>query len=71
MQEEVWWAQRAKMQWLKHGDSNTKFFHFKANQRKKKNTIHSIQDNLGVTSNDDIHIHNTFINHFSDIFFYF
>lgn len=23
---------------------------------------------MGVTWNDDIHIHNTFINHFSDIF---
>lgn len=68
MQEEVWWAQRAKMQWLKYGDNNTKFFHFKVNQRRKKNTIYAIQDNLGVPWNDDIHIHNTFINHFANIF---
>jgi len=68
MQEEVWWAHIAKMQWLEHGDSNTKFFHFNANQRRKKNTIYAIQDNQGLTWNDEIHIHNTFISHFSDIF---
>lgn len=47
LQEEVWWAQRAKTQWLKYGDNNTKFFHFKASQRKKKNYIYSITDKNG------------------------
>lgn len=37
--EETWWAQRAKAHWLKHGDRNTRFFHIKANQKKKRNTI--------------------------------
>lgn len=43
-QEELWWAQRAKVHWLEHGDQNTKIFHYKASQRKRKNTITSIQD---------------------------
>jgi len=68
LQEEVWWAQRAKMQWLKFGDNNTKFFHFKASQRRKKNSIYVIHDNQGVTWQDDIHIHDIFINHFNEIF---
>ena len=61
LQEEVWWAQRVKTQWLKYGDNNTKFFHFKASQRRKKNTIHSICDNQGVLWHDEPHIHDIFI----------
>lgn len=68
LQEEVWWAQRAKTQWLKYGDYNTKFFHFKASQRKKKNTIYATTDNQGVLWQDLPHIHDIFINHFKDIF---
>lgn len=68
LQEEVWWAQRAKTQWLKYGDNNTKFFHFKASQRKKKNYIYSITDKNGREWNDDIHIHDIFTNYFADIF---
>jgi hypothetical protein len=42
--EEIWWSQRAKVHWLKFGDRNTKFFHYKASQRKRKNAIHQISD---------------------------
>lgn len=35
MQEEVYWKQRAKMQWLRDGDFSTKFFHMPATTRKR------------------------------------
>jgi hypothetical protein len=40
----MWWSQRAKALWLTHGDRNTKFFHQKASQRRRKNKIEAIKD---------------------------
>ncbi len=36
-QEELQWRQRAKANWLKNGDENTKYFHVSTNQRKMTN----------------------------------
>ena len=42
--QEIFWAQRSKINWLKHEDKNTKFFHAKATQRRNKNHIRGIQN---------------------------
>lgn len=41
------WFQRSKVLWAKFGDRNSKFYHFHASQRKRKNLIHKIRDNHG------------------------
>ena len=46
--EEVYWRQRSRSIWLQAGDKNTRFFHQRASQRKKKNTIEGLHDKDGV-----------------------
>ena len=41
------WGQRAKVQWLKDRDRNTRFFHSKTSQRRRKNYIKGLYDNDG------------------------
>ncbi|KAL9671308.1 hypothetical protein QQ045_008876 [Rhodiola kirilowii] len=45
--EETMWMQRSRALWMEHGDRNTKFFHAKANSRKKKNWISKLRDSQG------------------------
>ena len=45
--EEVLWHQRAKNDWLKFGDQNTKYFHCRATNRNKRNFISGLKDVQG------------------------
>jgi len=67
-QEELWWDQRAKAHWFKNGDLNTKYFHQKSSQRKRKNTITNIQDHSGTTWQDNTKLHSIFLDYFQNIF---
>ncbi|XP_058725646.1 uncharacterized protein LOC131596933 [Vicia villosa] len=42
--KETVWRQRSRAVWLKEGDRNTRFFHAKANQRRKTNRIKRMMD---------------------------
>ena len=66
-QEDIKWGQRAKVEWLKNGDKNTKFFHACANQRKRRNTIEKIVDGDGRTCSTQREIEGAFISHFQTI----
>lgn len=44
--DECYWEQRARTNWLKFEDKNTKFFHSQASQR-KKNFIHKLENEKG------------------------
>ncbi|GER45713.1 non-ltr retroelement reverse transcriptase [Striga asiatica] len=52
--EETFWAQKARSQWLKEGDSNTKYFHAITMQRRKVNEIFNLMDDQNhVYSNEE------------------
>ena len=40
--QEIAWKQRFKVQWLKHGDKNTKFFHRIATSNKRFNSMEQL-----------------------------
>jgi len=51
-QEEIIWVQRARANWLKHGDRNTNFFHHYASARKRRNMVKGLVDDQGVRHED-------------------
>jgi hypothetical protein len=50
--EELMWMQHSQVAWLKEGDQNTKYFHSKAADRKKKNTITMLRKSDGHITKD-------------------
>ena len=46
--EEIMWHQQSRMQWMMLGDRNTRYFHSKALDRKRKNAISRIMDENGI-----------------------
>ncbi|KAA3482175.1 reverse transcriptase [Gossypium australe] len=46
--EEIFWEQRAHVNWLKNGDHNTSYFHKMAGQRFSHGRIHELVDGNGV-----------------------
>lgn len=46
--EEILWHQRSRVHWYKEGDRNTKFFHARASERRKKNSILGLWNSEGL-----------------------
>jgi hypothetical protein len=58
--EEAFWSQRSREQWLLKGDNNTEFFHRCANGQKRKRTIFSLQNgSVSVQGTPDLLAHAT------------
>lgn len=67
-QEELTWVQRARADWLKHGDRNTNFFHQYASSRKKKNIIKGLVDDSGTRHEDSNIMLSMVKNYFTQLF---
>ena len=66
--QEIYWHQRAWIAWMKHGDKNTKFFHAKASQRRKRNFIQGMLDQQGQWCEDITGVAGIATNYFESIF---
>ncbi|XVF47268.1 hypothetical protein PTKIN_Ptkin03bG0095800 [Pterospermum kingtungense] len=66
--EKVFWMQRAKVNWLRDGDKNTKFFHAQASKRRKKNFIKGLKNNDGFWCGDQETIESIAKSYFQQLF---
>jgi exonuclease III len=51
--DRVQWRQRSRIKWIKEGDANTKFFHLRANGRRRKNHIPALAGPSGPVHDHD------------------
>lgn len=54
---------------MRDGDKNTSYFHHKASQRKKRNTIQKLKDDEGVWRDGEADVSNIISDYFTNFFF--
>ena len=62
------WFHRSKVLWAQNGDKNSKLFHIRVTQRKRKNLIQKIRDDTGTWTLDLESISQCLINYYQDLF---
>lgn len=68
LKEECMWEQRSRNSWLKEGDRSTKFFHYRANQRNKRNYILGLSNEAGVWVQEEDQLGKLVENYFEEMF---
>ncbi|KAL5839810.1 hypothetical protein ACOSQ4_012418 [Xanthoceras sorbifolium] len=66
--EEGYWKQWSRVQWLREGDKNTRFFHAQSLVRRAKNSIEGLFDVNGVWRTDQGSMVQIISNYFDSIF---
>lgn len=66
--EDCMWNQRAKTDWLRYGDQNSKYFHCHATKRSKRNFILGLKDDHGLWVVDEDRIGDLLNNFYSSLF---
>jgi len=66
-QEEIFWRQKSRVQWLKEGDRNTRFFHRSTLEHRYHNKISTIKDSRGNHLSTHKEIEAVLVQHFQGI----
>jgi len=66
-QEEIFWRQKSRVQWLKEGERNTSIFHRSTISNKVHNRISVIKNERGILHNSHAEIEKTLVKHFQGI----
>ncbi|KAF7114851.1 hypothetical protein RHSIM_RhsimUnG0075100 [Rhododendron simsii] len=64
----MFWHQRSRVNWLRMGDRNTRFFHLTTIRRRQRNQIAKLKDENGEWQTDHVLIANTIQSHFSKLY---
>ncbi|KAK8671094.1 hypothetical protein V6N13_037702 [Hibiscus sabdariffa] len=67
-QEEELWKQKARMDWIKFGDRNTRFFHAKATARHRRKAISPLQITLNEWCDDTDRLKDATTTYFANLF---
>lgn len=67
LKEEFFWRQRSRVQWLKEGDKNMKYFHKMASHRKNSNDLYGLNIN-GSWSQDQVEIRKEVEDYYSNLY---
>lgn len=67
-EEEAYWKAKSKIQWLREGDKNTKFFRAQTLKRRRFNQIWGIKDSHGVWHKNENEICDTATAYFVELF---
>ncbi|KAK3212813.1 hypothetical protein Dsin_017519 [Dipteronia sinensis] len=67
-EEEMYWKQRSRVDWLKGGDKNSKFFHFRATARRSRNLIEGLFDERGIWREGSVEVEKVVTKYFSGLF---
>ena len=66
--EERVWKQRSRVEWLREGDQNTRYFHSKATQRRCQNYVYRLKNNSGMWTSTQDQVPPIFIDYYQSLF---
>ncbi|KAK2975640.1 hypothetical protein RJ640_021085 [Escallonia rubra] len=66
--EDDLWRQRSRVDWMRDGDRNTRFFHAQASARRRTNRVENLRNEFGNWCVNDTEKEETVVNYFQSLF---
>ena len=66
--EERLWRQHSRANWLKAGDQNTRYFHYRATQRQRRNHVTRLRNHTGQWTTTHAQVPPLFVEYYNSLF---